>query len=135
MLKPAIVNSWITQLIPKDAGMLKPAFVNSWITQLIPKDAGMLKPAFVNSWITHSLRRPKEAVHCPVYSMLWKERENGARVWPLCKHWNLLHSGVFSNSERATISFYVQTPNEVVNRNSVACNVLKYSIESGSLHV
>ena len=27
----------------------------------------MLKPAFVNSWITHSLKRPKTAVHCPVY--------------------------------------------------------------------
>ena len=27
----------------------------------------MLKPAFVNSWITHLLKRPKKAVHCPVW--------------------------------------------------------------------
>jgi len=27
----------------------------------------MLKPAFVNSCITYSLKRPKTAVHCPVY--------------------------------------------------------------------
>ena len=38
----------------------------------------------------------------------------------LWKLWNLLPSRGFVNSERAAISFYVQTPNEVVNRNSVA---------------
>jgi len=44
-----------------------------------------------------------------------------------------LHNREFFNSESATISFYVQTPNEVVNRNSVVH--MGYSNESGSLRV
>jgi len=39
----------------------------------------------------------------------------------------------FFHSERAIISFHVETPNEVMNRNSVAR--MRCSSESGSLHV
>jgi len=53
-------------------------------------------------------------------SMLWRERENGDGVCTLWKRWNLLHNRGYFNSERTAISFYVQTPKKVVNRNSVA---------------
>jgi len=62
-----------------------------------------------------------------------KKEKNDARVWPLWKQWNLLHNGGFFSSERATISVYLQTPNEVVNKNRVAHT--RCSNESGSLHV
>jgi len=44
-----------------------------------------------------------------------------------------LHNTGFFNSERATISFYLQTPYEDVNRNSIAH--MRRSNESSSLHV
>jgi len=44
-----------------------------------------------------------------------------------------LHNRGFFNSEKSTISFHVQIPNEVVNRNSVART--KCPNESGNLYV
>ena len=49
----------------------------------------------------------------------------------LWNQWNFLHNKGFFNSDRVTISCYVQSPNEVVNRNSVVR--MNWSIESGNL--
>jgi len=76
-----------------------------------------------------------QAVHCPVYSMLWKEREK----------WHYSQSIVCETSEtyctRKDFSIlkelqclcYVQSPNELVNRNIVVR--MTWSTESGNLHV
>jgi len=45
----------------------------------------------------------------------------------------LLHNRGFFNSEGATISFYVQTPNKVVNTNNVT--LMACSDESGIVRV
>jgi len=52
-----------------------------------------------------------------------------------CENTNEIYCTIedFFNSERATILFYIQTPNEVVNRNSVMH--MRCSNESGTLHV
>jgi len=62
-----------------------------------------------------------------------KKEKNSATDWPFWKQWNVLHNRRFFNSETVAIFFCVQTPNEVVNRNSIAR--MKCSNESGSLHV
>jgi len=51
----------------------------------------------------------------------------------LWNQWNLLHNRGIFNSDSDTISCYVQSPNEVVCRNSVVRT--SWSIESGNLHV
>ena len=92
-----------------------------------------------NSWITHSLKRPPLCLlstgTVPVYSMLWKEREN----W----HYSL-SIGCETSETYCTIMDFsilkevqclccVQSLNELVNRNAVAN--MSWSIESGSLQV
>jgi len=71
------------------------------------------------------------AVHCSVYSMLRKERDKWGYSLTIAKPVKCICTMIF-NSDRVTISFYIQRPNDAVNRTSV---VHSWSSESGSLHV
>ena len=92
----------------------------------------MLKPALVNSWKAHPLKRPKKMFTVQSTACCEKKRKM-VLEFDHCENWNVLHNR-FLNSERATISFYVQTPNEVVNRNSVAHQWRTQKMFMGGFH-
>jgi len=55
-----------------------------------------------------------------LYSMLWKEREKWhCSLTIVCETSEIYYTRGFFNSNRVTIPCYIQSPNEVVNRNSV----------------
>ena len=88
----------------------------------------MLKSAIANSWITHSLKRPPlcwlSTGTVSVYSMLWREREKWHYSLSIVCETSETYCTIkdFSILKELQCLCYVQSPNELVNRNTVARN-------------